>query len=192
MVNNKSYPYILFTFTLVLSSFIMTKSEESSVFQPVFDRMQNEVIKTKLLQLEKEGIQKPVNTENYDIEKVILTAESYLGTKHCMGGTSKAGIDCSGLVMKSHQSCGVELPHQSHQQSKFGKVIAYTDSLKRGDLVFFYASYNSNYFITHSGIYVGDNQFIHATVQTGVVKTPIVGNGYWGSKFLFGTRLVNN
>ncbi len=189
MVNFKTIKKFLGITAILCSSFVLTNKEEPSVFQPVFDRMQSEVIKTKLLQLEKEGIQKPVNTDNYDIEKVIQTAEGFLGTRHAMGGTTKAGIDCSGLVMVSHKSCGIDLPHQSHQQSKFGRVIAYTDSLKRGDLVLFYASYNSNYFITHSGIYLGDNQFIHATVQTGVVKTPIVGNGYWGSKFLFGTRL---
>jgi cell wall-associated NlpC family hydrolase len=173
----------------MLCSFVLLPKEDPSIFQPVFDRMQNDVVKSKLLQLEKEGVQKEVNTSEYDIEKVIQVAEGFLGTRHQMGGTKKTGIDCSGLVMVSHQSSGITLPHQSHQQSKYGKVIAYPDSLKRGDLVFFYASYNSNYFITHSGIYLGDNQFIHATVQTGVVKNAIIGNSYWGSKFLFGTRL---
>ncbi|MCU0415696.1 MAG: NlpC/P60 family protein [Cytophagaceae bacterium] len=179
------YVFLIF----ICTSFVVTSLKVPSVFQAVFDRMQDATIKARLLQLEKEGVEKTVDTTSYSREKVIQTAESYLGVRHCMGGTTKKGIDCSGLVMVSHKSCGIELPHQSHQQSRYGKVVGHPDSLVRGDMVFFYASYASAYFITHSGIYLGNNQFIHATAQSGVVKSSLIGNSYWGSKFLFGTRI---
>jgi lipoprotein Spr len=149
----------------------------------------NTYVKKRLLQFKSEGIEKQVDTSRYNIDSILLLAKSYLGTPHAMGGSSKRGMDCSGLVRTVHLTQGIDLPHNSHKQAHYGKIIPYMDSLQKGDLVFFYNSYNSAYFITHSGIYCGDGRFIHATVKSGVIYSPIKDPYYWKQKFLFGTRL---
>jgi cell wall-associated NlpC family hydrolase len=152
-------------------------------------QQKNEYVKKRLKQFKSEGIEINVDTSHYNPDSILILAKSYLGTPHAMGGTSKRGMDCSGLVRTVHLTQGIDLPHNSHKQAHYGKIIPYIDSLQKGDLVFFYNSYNSAYFITHSGIYCGDGRFIHATVKAGVIYSPIKDPYYWKSKFLFGTRL---
>jgi murein DD-endopeptidase / murein LD-carboxypeptidase len=169
-------------------------------FEMVINNQKTDSVKQQLRKFKNEGIEKPLVfmsqdsdssfTDSVDIEKIISTARSYLGTRHAMGGTSKKGIDCSGMVMMSVKSSKIVVPHNSHEQGRYGKIVAVKDSLKRGDLVFFYGSFKSYYFITHSGIYVGENKFIHASASAGVIITDI-NDGYWKPKYLFGTRLVD-
>ena len=72
-----------------------------------------------------------------------------------MGGTTMKCMDCSGLLVTVFARYGIRLPHNSEEQARYGKIIAGTDELKKGDLVFFIRSYRTNHFITHSGIYIG-------------------------------------
>jgi cell wall-associated NlpC family hydrolase len=91
---------------------------------------------------------------------VVKTAKSYLGTRYRFGGTSRRGIDCSGFtkcVMKKH---GKNLPRTASQQASTGKHIN-KKNLKVGDLVFFKNTYKRG--ISHVGIYIGHNKFIHAS-----------------------------
>ncbi|GAL85826.1 acetylxylan esterase [Sporocytophaga myxococcoides] len=134
------------------------------------------------------GAEKQVSLGDYSVEELIKEANSFLGTPHRMGGTSKKGIDCSGLVRVTHKKFGILLPHSSHEQARYGDIVPSKDSLESGDLVFFYNSYNSRNFITHAGIYLGEEKFIHASHSQGVIISSI-NDGYWGKRFLFGTRL---
>jgi len=63
------------------------------------------------------------------------------------------------------------------------------DELIKGDLVFFIRSYKTHRFITHSGIYVGNNKFIHASSKKGVIITSL-DDPWWNEKFIFGTRVL--
>lgn len=168
-------------------------------FDQVIALQTDDSTKAKLRTFREEGIEQPLifvsndsvvtdTTPNIDLEKAIKTAQSFLGTKHVLAGTTKDGIDCSGLVMMSLKSTGVELPHNSHGQARFGRIIPLIDSLKRGDLVFFIHSFKSEFFITHSGIYLGNKRFIHASASKGVTTNSII-EPYWKPKFIFGTRI---
>ncbi|WP_018343120.1 C40 family peptidase [Cytophaga aurantiaca] len=156
-------------------------------FQQVINQTTDSLVKEKLKQFQLGGIERSVDTSNYDIEKVIAFAKTFIGTPHVMGGSSKQGIDCSGLVQVVHMEYGIILPHSSHEQGRYGTVVASVDSLKRGDLLFYYSSYNSSNFITHVGIYLGDGTFIHASAKSGVIITK-TSDTYWKSKYLFATR----
>ena len=112
----------------------------------------------------------------------------WIGTRYKYSGSSKKGIDCSGLMMVVHSKFSISLPHSSHEQARYGKVISNKEKLKKGDLVFFYNSYNSPNLITHAGLYVGDNEFIHASNSKGVIISSM-DDKYWAPKYLFATRL---
>ena len=109
----------------------------------------------KILAFKKGGVEKKVNTSNYDKEAIIEYAESLLGTPHVMGGYSPSGLDCSGMVKLAHAQSGVELPRSSHDQGRYGTIISAGAELKRGDLVFFHSTYKKPHLITHAGIYLG-------------------------------------
>lgn len=168
---------------------VLISSARNSRFQQVIDGVSNDTIKEKLIAFEKEGIEKQVNTENYDADVVVEYAKSFVGTPHQMGGISKKGIDCSGLVYAVHAKVGVSLPHSSHDQARFGTIIPVKDSLQKGDLLFFYNSYNTKNFITHVGIYLGEGELIHASSKRGVTIIKADDPAYWNERYLFATRL---
>ncbi|ROL58147.1 NlpC/P60 family protein [Bacteroidetes/Chlorobi group bacterium ChocPot_Mid] len=96
--------------------------------------------------------------------EVLTFAESYLGTPYCYGGIDKNCTDCSGFVKQIYEMAGINLPRTAALQYEYGKDIS-SDEPIPGDLVFFKNSRK----ISHVGIYVGNNQFIHASTNKGVV-----------------------
>jgi len=97
-------------------------------------------------------------------------------------------MDCSGLLVTVFGKHGIRLPHNSEEQARYGKILPGTGNLKKGDLVFFIRSYRTSYFITHSGIYIGDNKFIHTSSSNGVTITSM-DDPWWNEKFIFATRV---
>ncbi len=121
------------------------------------------------------------------IEDVVRTAESYLGTPHRMGGTTKRGIDCSGLMVKSFESVGILLPRTSVEQARIGDKVR-TSQLERGDLVFF----NINGRISHVGLVTqsdrNDTWFIHTSSSRGVIVSRL-SETYWTKHASHGRRV---
>lgn len=146
-------------------------------------------LEERIRAFKKGGVGKDVNLDNYDIEGVIEYAESLLGTPHVMGGYSASGLDCSALVKLAHAQFDVDLPRSSHDQGRYGTIISSGEELKRGDLVFFHSTYRKAQLITHSGIYLGDNKFIHTSSSNGVSVSVLMDSGYWQEHYLFATRL---
>jgi len=134
------------------------------------------------------GVEKKIDAHKTNAAKIIKTARKFLGVPHCMGGTTSKCMDCSGLLVTAFAENGISIPRSSEEQARYGILIAEIDQLKKGDMVFFIRSYNTHRFITHSGIYVGDNHFIHASSSRGVTITPL-SNPWWNKKFIFGTRV---
>ena len=110
------------------------------------------------------------------IQDVIKTARTYQGTPYKMGGTNKSGMDCSGLMLVSFRTGGVELPRTSKEQSTQGKDVPLT-ALQPGDMVFF-TDKKGNTVVTHVGMVTivngpKDVKFIHASTHLGVVETDL-------------------
>ncbi len=175
---------ILFGLLLPLITF-----SQSAGFDMVLKLKSNdtELVK-KLESFKANGIEKNLSLDKVEIDAMIDTAKSYLGTPHCMGGITHKCIDCSGLLYVTFKAFDVDVPHNSQEMARYGKIIPNADSLKRGDLVFFVKTYNTSKVITHSGIYLGNDQFIHTSARNGVVISTL-SSDYYKKHFIFGTRI---
>jgi cell wall-associated NlpC family hydrolase len=95
------------------------------------------------------------------------TAERFVGIPYLWGGnTVVEGMDCSGFVRAVYNLCGVNIPRTSGEQFKVGRSVD-RDDLADGDLVFFGSS---DHKISHVGIYVGSNRFVHAPRRGDEIK----------------------
>jgi gamma-D-glutamyl-L-lysine dipeptidyl-peptidase len=93
------------------------------------------------------------------IPETIALAKRFLGIPYLWGGRSSFGFDCSGFTQMLLRARGINLPRDADQQAAWTGVIAIERKhLQAGDLLFFGSSPKE---ITHTGMYIGDGQFIH-------------------------------
>lgn len=116
------------------------------------------------------------------------TAERFVGIPYLWGGNTVVdGMDCSGFVRAVYNLCGVNIPRTSAEQFRVGRSVGVED-LVDGDLVFFGYSEDR---ISHVGIYVGSNRFVHAPRRGDEIKiTPLQGFGVH-KKFVGARRYFN-
>ena len=119
-----------------------------------------------------------------DTEQVIRTAMSYIGTPYLYGGTSRRGMDCSGLVCLSYKSVDKDLPRTSATQAETGRPVP-RNKIQPGHLIFFSTSKGRK--INHVGIVTsvdgGDVEFIHASSSRGV-RIDKLSHEYWRPRFV--------
>ncbi len=109
---------------------------------------------------------------------------SWRGVPHNYGGESFTGVDCSGFVKLAYREIfGVQLPRTVSEQSRIGSRVS-KRNLQAGDLVFFKTGWRRR----HVGVYVGDNQFIHASERHGVTRSSM-NNKYWRRRYWKSKRL---
>ena len=134
-----------------------------------------------------------MNVRDKQVDKVISTARTFIGTPYKYGGTTRAGMDCSGLLINSFRAIDVSLPRSSEDQSKIGKEIKKMNDIEPGDLVFF-ATGKKKRKVTHVGLVTDvkskDNvKFIHASSSLGVVETNIFSE-YYIKRFRGARRII--
>lgn len=117
------------------------------------------------------------------------TALDYLGIKYKFGGNApSSGFDCSGLVnYVAEKSLGLKLPRRSAEIARLGQSVKQNE-LQKGDLVFFNTSGKRN---SHVGIYLGDNQFVHAPSSGSVVRVEDMTINYWKQRYNGARRLAS-
>jgi len=98
---------------------------------------------------------------NFYKNKIIKEAKKFLGGRYIWGGTTPKGFDCSGYVKYVYAKAGINLPRTAYQQSMVGKTVK-KSKLKKGDLLFFLTDKKRHIPITHVGLYIGNDKFIHA------------------------------
>ncbi|TYQ00479.1 NlpC/P60 family protein [Tenacibaculum adriaticum] len=138
-----------------------------------------------------DGSKENVKKENPLVTKVISTAISYNKVPYKYGGTTRVGMDCSGLVYTSFKEINRKLPRSSKNMSKEGEAVLLSE-VQIGDLLFFdIAKFEGE--INHVGLVTsidnGEVFFIHATTFRGVIITSI-NEPYWNKAFVKAKRVL--
>lgn len=159
--------------------------KQAAVYRPPARKAEAPVRKAKAKRRE-EPLTKSKDERQHN---VIRAARTYTGTPYRWGGTTRAGMDCSGLLVTSFKSCGLELPRTSAEQSKAGRLVSIYD-VAPGDLVFFATKGRR---ISHVGMVTEirgkeDVQFIHASSSLGVVESNLFSD-YYRKNFVKARRL---
>lgn len=129
-----------------------------------------------------------LNTEvEYLPNKALLeSVDEWYGVRYRTGGNTKTGVDCSGFTVAVYAAVyGIALPRVSREQYRISRKISITE-LQEGDLVFFHTSSRSN--VTHVGVYLGNNRFIHASVSRGVMVNSLF-EPYYVQRFVGAGRI---
>ncbi len=131
-------------------------------------------------QLQAEKRQEALRAEQR-VERVIHSAKRQIGRKYVWGGASpKRGFDCSGLVQHSiNKGANVSVPRTALEQYQAAVKVPVTQA-ERGDLVFFITRGKR---VSHVGIYLGDNKFVHAPRTGRRVSTDQI-KGYWKQRLV--------
>jgi len=122
-----------------------------------------------------------------DIKQTIKLARRFLGLPYLWGGTSSFGFDCSGFVQMLYRQRGIRIPRDAGPQSRWdGFQPVPRNKLKPGDLIFFGNSLDK---VTHTGMYIGRGQFIHATTHlVPVVQISRLKEPHWAELFVAARR----
>lgn len=115
----------------------------------------------------------------------VRVVKTFLGAPYRLGGSTLKGIDCSAFVKKIYEIFNILLPRTAREQFHIGKKIE-KHELEEGDLVFFKARRPNN---AHVGIYIGNNEFVHASNRKKEVKVDNLDTPYFSKRFLKGVRI---
>ena len=123
--------------------------------------------------------------------KITSYAKKFLGHKYVWGATGPKTFDCSGFTQKIYRkTAGIKLPRVSKEQAKVGRYVKY-NHLKQGDMVFFDTSKEHRGKVNHVGIYLGKNNFIHASsAKKKVIITNFNKKKFYKNRFLWGRRVL--
>jgi lipoprotein Spr len=111
--------------------------------------------------------------------------DDWWGTRYHYGGSDRSGIDCSAFTERLLLDVyGITVPRTAKDQFKICEKLA-TEDLVEGDLVFF----NTRGGVSHVGLYLGNNNFVHSSVNGGVTISSLT-DAYYSRKFISGGRIV--
>jgi len=123
--------------------------------------------------------------------KMIKLAKNKLGRRYVWGAVGqKNTFDCSGLTSYVCKKNGIKIPRRAIEQSKYGKYVS-RSHLKPGDLIFFDTSKRRKGYVNHVGIYIGHNQFIHASSAKKKVIITSLSKPFYSQRFKVARRVAS-
>ena len=123
--------------------------------------------------------------------KIVSYANTFEGVRYEYGGTTKKGMDCSGLIFTAFKNENILLPRVSRDMAKRGKRLK-LNAVKKGDLLFFRTNKRQAR-INHVGLVINTTnnkiEFIHSTTSKGVI-TSLLSESYWNKAFIEARRVL--
>lgn len=148
----------------IQSSKAIQESENAAITSPVQIAQTAEIKKDSIF------VRVPAGSHSELIDQLIANATENIGIRYRSGGTSKAGFDCSGLMICTFNNFDIKLPRSSIEQSRIGMKVT-TEEAQKGDLIFFRT--NGRRHINHVGMIVevadGEIKFVHSSTHGGVM-----------------------
>ncbi len=139
-------------------------------------------------QAKKKG--KTYHLTDADKKQLLEDAKYFKGGKYVWGGTTPQGFDCSGYVQYLYRKHHINLPRTAWAQSKKGISVT-KQNLQKGDLLFFLTDKKRGIPVTHVGIYIGDDKFIHAaSKKKGIIVSPL-NTGHYANTFVSAKRVLH-
>lgn len=115
-----------------------------------------------------------------DYDSMLASMEAYLGVPYVFGGNGMYGIDCSALMQQVYKAAGITLPRTAQAQYNAVERIE-DDEAEPGDMVFFTGTYDTDAYITHVGVYMGNGKMYHASSGRGYVCYSSIDTAYYQS-----------
>lgn len=127
-----------------------------------------------------------VNFKGNENKWMIEEIDAWLGTPYKYGGNSQKGTDCSGFIMTVYKKVNnIDLNRSAYDQMQNTHLIN-KNEMRFGDLVFFKIDFKK---VSHVGLYLGDNKFVHASTKRGVVINDM-NETYYKERFFKGGRII--
>jgi gamma-D-glutamyl-L-lysine dipeptidyl-peptidase len=120
-----------------------------------------------------------LEAQKLTVPAMIDLARRFLGLPYTWGGTSSFGYDCSGFTQMLCRRRGINMPRDAQPQADWSEIqpVASTGDLQPGDLLYFGKSDKK---ITHTGLYIGGGEFIHATTSgKPIIQISRLADGFW-------------
>lgn len=160
------------------TSVLTTNNSNNTVFRTVTPAKNIDIENVQQVQI-KYATMLDIPVEDITNISLFKDIDYWWGTRYCMGGSTETCIDCSAFTQNIiHDIYAVQLPRTAEEQYNAVTRIDASE-LKEGDLVFFQTSGRS---ISHVGIYLANNKFVHASVSNGVMISDL-NDAYWKPKF---------
>ena len=122
-------------------------------------------------------------------QAIFNEALKYQGWNYVYGGSNpNTSFDCSGLVQWCYGKAGISLPRTAQAQYDAVQHIPLSQA-KAGDLVFFHSTYSAGTYVTHVGIYAGNNRMYHAGDPIGYAD---LNSSYWQQHLICAGRVKSN
>ena len=161
-------------------------AQEAKEISTYFANRDAEVERASSVQL-KYAILLNTEVESLPASELLESVDEWYGVRYRTGGNTKKGVDCSGFSVAVYAAVyGIALPRVSREQYRISRKISTTE-LQEGDLVFFNTRGNG---VSHVGVYLGNNKFIHASVSRGVMVNGLF-ETYYLQRFVGAGRIDN-
>ncbi|WPO98962.1 NlpC/P60 family protein [Pseudomonas sp. HR96] len=123
-------------------------------------------------------------------DSILERGKSLIGTRYRTGGSTESGFDCSGFIgYLFREEAGMTLPRSTREMINVKAPVVARNNLKPGDLLFF--STRGRGRVSHAGIYLGDDQFIHSSShRSGGVRIDNLDDSYWSKTFIEAKRAL--
>jgi len=163
------------------------KEQEKQIADIFANRSASDVENASSVQL-KYAVLLNTGIEHLPARSLLESVDEWYGVRYRTGGNTKSGVDCSGFSVAVYAAVyGITLPRVSREQYRTSRKISTTE-LQEGDLVFFDTRGSGS--VTHVGVYLGNNKFIHASVSRGVMVSGLF-EPYYLKRFVGAGRIDN-